>query len=140
MLNKIMLIGHVGQEPEIRYTQDGKPIANLSLATTEKWKSKGGEAQEKTEWHRIVVFGGLAGVVEKYVKKGDKLYIEGKIQTRNWTDNEGVKRYSTEVAVDIKGTLLMLGGKSEPKTQPKKRSRAGTVEEEGTPFDDKIPF
>ena len=97
-LNKVILIGNVGQEPQIRQTQGGSPIANFTLATTERWKDKmSGEQKSKTEWHRIVVFGDLAKVVENYVKKGDKLYIEGSLQTRKWQDNNGLERQTTEI-------------------------------------------
>lgn len=110
-VNKVLLIGNVGKDPEIRHTQDGRPIANLSVATSESWKDKAtGERREKTEWHRVVVFNeGLAKVVEQYVKKGAKLWIEGQLQTRKWTDQSGVEKYSTEVVLNgYGGTLTML--------------------------------
>ena len=99
-LNKAMLIGNVGQDPEIRHMPNGNAVANLSVATSETWKDKNtGDKQEKTEWHRVVVFGNLANIVESYVRKGSKLYIEGKIQTRSW-EQDGAKRYSTEIVAN----------------------------------------
>jgi single-strand DNA-binding protein len=114
-VNKVILVGNVGKDPEIRRTQDGKPIANLSIATSESWRDKNtGERKEKTEWHRVVVFNeGLCKVVEQYVKKGSKLYVEGALQTRKWADQSGVEKYSTEVVLQgFGGTLTMLDGKS----------------------------
>ena len=113
-LNKVMLIGNLGKDPEIRRTQDGKPIANLSIATSESWRDKqSGERREKTEWHRVVIFNeGLAKVAEQYLKKGAKVYIEGQLQTRKWTDQQGVEKYSTEVILqNFNGTLTMLDGR-----------------------------
>lgn len=114
-VNKVILVGNVGKDPEIRRTQDGRPIANLSLATSESWRDKAtGEKKEKTEWHRVVVFSEpLCKVIEQYVKKGSKLYIEGALQTRKWTDNAGVEKYSTEVVLQgYSGSLTMLDGAS----------------------------
>jgi len=113
-VNKVILVGNLGADPEIRRTQDGRPIANLRLATSESWRDKNtGERREKTEWHRIVVFNeGLCKVIEQYVKKGAKLYIEGALQTRKWTDQSGVEKYSTEVVLQgFNSTLTMLDGK-----------------------------
>ena len=111
-VNKVILLGNVGKDPEIRYMQNGDPVANLSIATSESWKNKQGEAQEKTEWHRVVMFGKLAGIVEQYVRKGTHLYVEGKLQTRKWQDQSGQDRYSTEIVVDgFNGQLQMLGGR-----------------------------
>jgi single-strand DNA-binding protein len=112
-VNKVILVGNVGKDPEIRRTQDGRPIANLSLATSETWRDKAtGERKEKTEWHRVVIFSEpLCKVVEQYVKKGSKLYIEGALQTRKWTDQSGVEKYSTEVVLQgFNGSLTMLDG------------------------------
>ncbi|NOT72400.1 MAG: single-stranded DNA-binding protein [Hyphomicrobium sp.] len=112
-VNKVILVGNVGKDPEIRRTQDGRPIANLSLATSETWRDKStGERKEKTEWHRVVIFSEpLCKVVEQYVKKGAKLYIEGALQTRKWTDQSGAEKYSTEVVLQgFGGTLTMLDG------------------------------
>ncbi len=114
-VNKVILVGNVGKDPEIRRTQDGRPIANLSIATSETWRDKNsGERKEKTEWHRVVVFNeGLCKVIEQYVKKGAKLYIEGALQTRKWTDQAGVEKYSTEVVLQgFNSTLTMLDGKA----------------------------
>ncbi|MGQ0457543.1 MAG: single-stranded DNA-binding protein [Hyphomicrobium sp.] len=112
-VNKVILVGNVGKDPEIRRTQDGRPIANLSLATSESWRDKTtGERKEKTEWHRVVIFSEpLCKVVEQYVKKGSKLYVEGALQTRKWTDNSGAEKYSTEVVIQgFNGSLTMLDG------------------------------
>ncbi|MEZ5849589.1 MAG: single-stranded DNA-binding protein [Hyphomicrobiaceae bacterium] len=114
-VNKVILIGNVGADPEIRRTQDGRPIANLRIATSESWRDKGsGERREKTEWHRVVIFSEpLCKVVEQYVRKGAKLYIEGQLQTRKWQDQQGQERYSTEVVVQgFSGSLTMLDGRS----------------------------
>ncbi|MGZ2448267.1 single-strand DNA-binding protein [Rhizobium ruizarguesonis] len=110
-LNKVQLIGNLGADPEIRRTQDGRPIANLRIATSETWRDKNsGERREKTEWHTVVCFNeGLCGVIEQYVKKGDKVYIEGQLQTRKWQDQAGTDRYSTEIVLQaFNGTLTML--------------------------------
>ena len=113
-VNKVILVGNLGKDPEVRHTQDGKPIVNLSLATTESWRDKSsGERKEKTEWHRVVIFNeGIAKVAEQYLKKGSSVYIEGQLQTRKWTDKDGAEKYSTEVVLqNYGGTLTMLGGK-----------------------------
>src|SRR6201991_1123075 len=113
-VNKVILVGNLGKDPEIRRTQDGRPIANLSVATSEQWRDKGtGERKEKTEWHRVVIFSeGLAKVAEQYLKKGAKVYIEGQLQTRKWTDQSGVEKYSTEVVLQgFNSTLTMLDGR-----------------------------
>ena len=114
-VNKVILIGNLGKDPEIRRTQDGRPIANLTVATSETWRDKNtGERKEKTEWHRVVIFNeGLCKVVEQYVKKGSKVYIEGALQTRKWTDQQGVEKYSTEVVLQgFNSVLTMLDGRS----------------------------
>lgn len=110
-VNKVILVGNLGRDPEIRTTQSGGKIVNFSLATSESWKDKqSGERREKTEWHRIVIFSeGLAGIAERYLKKGSKVYIEGSLQTRKWTGNDGVEKYSTEVVLQgFNSTLTML--------------------------------
>ncbi len=107
-VNKVILIGNVGRDPEVRHLDKGVAVANFSFATSESYTAKNGERVTTTEWHNIVVWRGLADVVEKYVKKGDKLYLEGKIRTRAWDDKEGNKRYTTEIYVD---NLDMLGSK-----------------------------
>ena len=112
-VNKVILIGNLGKDPEIRRTQDGRPIANLRIATTESWKDKNsGEKREKTEWHSVVIFSeGLCRVAEQYLKKGAKVYIEGQLQTRKWQDKDGQDRYSTEVVLQsFNHTLTMLDG------------------------------
>lgn len=114
-VNKVILIGNVGRDPEIRHTQNGKPVCNFSVATTETWRDKqSGERREKTEWHNVVVFSeGLIRIIEQYVKKGSKVYIEGALQTRKWQDKSGADRYSTEVVIQgFNGTLHMLDGRS----------------------------
>jgi single-strand DNA-binding protein len=114
-VNKVILIGNLGADPEIKRTQDGRPIANLRIATSETWRDKNsGERKEKTEWHRVVIFNeGLCKVAEQYLKKGAKVYIEGQLQTRKWTDQSGVEKYSTEVVLqNFNSTLTMLDGRS----------------------------
>ncbi len=114
-LNKVTLIGNLGRDPEIRTTQDGTKVANLSVATSEHWKDKNsGERREKTEWHRVVVFNErLAEVAEKYLKKGAKIYLEGALQTRKWTDQSGAEKYTTEIVLQkYRGEIVMLDGKS----------------------------
>lgn len=115
MLNCVTLIGNLGKDPEMRRTQDGRPIANLSIATSESWRDKStGEKKTKTEWHRVVIFSeGLAKVAEQYLKKGAKVYVAGKLQTRKWTDQSGVEKYSTEVVLNgFDAKLVMLDGRS----------------------------
>jgi single-strand DNA-binding protein len=114
-VNKVILVGNLGKDPEIRRTQDGRPIANLSVATSETWRDKAtGERKEKTEWHRVVIFNeGLCKVAEQYLKKGAKVYIEGQLQTRKWTDQSGAEKYSTEVVLQgFNSNLTMLDGRS----------------------------
>jgi single-strand DNA-binding protein len=110
MINKVVLIGNVGQDPEVRHLESGIAVANFTLATNETYKDKNGEKVTQTEWHRVVLWRGLAEVAEKYVKKGELLYIEGRLRTRNWDDKDGVKRYTTEVFADV---MKMLGKKSD---------------------------
>lgn len=122
-VNKVILVGNVGKEPEIRQAKSGGPIANFSIATSEKWTDKStGEHREKTEWHRVVVFGLLAGVVRDYVRKGSTLYVEGALQTRKWTDKDGADRYSTEVVLQgFRAALVLLDGATgarEPEREP----------------------
>jgi single-strand DNA-binding protein len=114
-VNKVILIGNLGKDPEIRRTQDGRPIANLSVATSESWKDKNtGERKEKTEWHRVVIFNeGLCKIAEQYLKKGAKVYLEGQLQTRKWQDKDGNDKYSTEVVLQgFNSSLTMLDGRS----------------------------
>lgn len=114
-INKVILVGNIGRDPEIRTLPDGRKVANLALATSETWRDKAtGEKKEKTEWHRIVIFSeGLVRIVEEYVKKGSKLYLEGALQTRKWTDNAGVERYSTEIVLqNYNSTLTLLDNRN----------------------------
>lgn len=119
MINKVILIGNVGSDPEIRSMQSGDKVANLSLATSERWTDKQtGDKREKTEWHRVVVFGPLVNVVENYVKKGSKLWIEGKLQTRKWTDQSGQDKWTTEVVLQgYNANLTMLDSKGSPSAE-----------------------
>ncbi|EJE9919571.1 single-stranded DNA-binding protein, partial [Salmonella enterica] len=111
-LNKVQLIGHLGQDPEVRYLPNGKAVANLSLATSDTWKDKQtGEPKERTEWHRVVLYEKLADVAGEYLRKGAQVYIEGELRTRKWTDQNGQERYTTEVVVSMQGTMQMLGSR-----------------------------
>lgn len=111
-INKVILIGHLGQDPEIRYMPNGNAVANITLATSETWRDKqSGEQKERTEWHRVVFFGKLAEIVGEYQRKGSQIYIEGRLQTRKWQGQDGQDRYTTEVVVDMGGTMQMLGGR-----------------------------
>lgn len=149
-VNKVILVGNLGKDPEIRYMPNGGAVANVTLATSETWKDKQtGENREKTEWHRVVFFGKLAEIVGEYVKKGSKLYVEGKLQTRKWQDQQGQDRYTTEVVVDIGGTMQMLdsrGGSADfAGSQPASGgSRAPAQQPAAAPvdnsFEDDIPF
>ncbi len=114
-VNKVILVGNLGKDPEVRRMTSGEPVVNLSVATSETWRDKAsGERKEKTEWHRVVIFNeNLAKVAEQYLKKGAKVYLEGALQTRKWTDKDGQDRYSTEVVLNrFNGTLVMLDGRS----------------------------
>jgi single-strand DNA-binding protein len=111
-VNKVILVGNLGQDPEVRYMPNGGAVANMTLATSESWRDKQtGETKEKTEWHRVVLFGKLAEVAGEYLKKGSQVYIEGSLQTRKWQDQGGQERYTTEVVVNVGGTMQMLGGR-----------------------------
>lgn len=139
-INKVILIGNVGRDPEIRSMPNGDRIANLSIATSEKWRDKSsGEQKEKTEWHRVVIFNDhVVKVVESYVKKGSTIYIEGSLHTRKWTDKDGAEKYSTEVVVGkFKGEMTLLGGKPEGE-----RQGGGGSETQRDSYDlnDDIPF
>jgi single-strand DNA-binding protein len=137
-INKVTLIGHVGRAPEIRYTQGGAPVANFSLATNEYWTSNTGERQERTEWHKIVAWGKLAEFCQEYIQKGSYLYVEGKLQTRNYDDRDGIKRYVTEIRA---GEIGLLDRKGTSPEQP-----AGEVPIDSLPAepssmgDDEVPF
>ena len=147
-VNKVILIGNLGSDPEIKRTQDGRPIANLRIATSDTWRDKNtGEKREKTEWHSVVIFNeGLCKVVESYVKKGSKVYIEGQLQTRKWQDQSGNDRYSTEIVLQaFNGTLQILDGfKDGNSTSGDNYAKAsgGTARkpEPQEPLDDEIPF
>ncbi|MFK7863131.1 MAG: single-stranded DNA-binding protein [Pseudohongiellaceae bacterium] len=154
-VNKVILVGNVGNEPEVRYMPNGNAVANVSIATSETWKDKGtGDQQEKTEWHRVVFFNRLAEIVEQYVKKGSKLYLEGRLQTRQW-EQDGVKRYTTEV---VANEMQMLDsrngggmdqgggggfGQSQPQQAPQSAPKAAPSQAAPSNFDnfdDDIPF
>lgn len=134
MINRVTLIGNVGKDPEIKRVGDNN-VANFSLATSETYKDKSGNKQTNTEWHNITIWGKLADVVEKYVKKGDRLYLEGKISYRSYDDKEGVKRYVTDIVCN---SMTMLGGKPEEKTEYEKPTVTETpdapVDDSGLPF------
>ena len=128
-VNKVILVGNLGADPEIRRTQDGRPICNLRIATSENWRDKAtGERREKTEWHRVVIFSEpLCKVAEQYLRKGAKVYIEGQLQTRKWEDQGGQERFSTEIVLQgFNGTMTMLDGRA---------GAAGGMNEETTPYD-----
>ena len=137
-VNKVILIGNLGQDPELRYMPSGDPVASFSMATTDQFKDKDGNQQKKTEWHKIVAFKRLAEICGEYLKKGSSVYIEGRIQTRNWEDKDGVKRYSTEI---IANSMQMLGrkgdtGDSDYVQPPEQNSNSN--KSEGS--DDDLPF
>jgi single-strand DNA-binding protein len=148
-VNKVILIGNVGRDPEPRYMPSGDAMVNLSLATSEQWKDKNGERQEKTEWHRVVIFGKTAEIAAQYLRKGSQVYIEGRLQTRKWTDKEGQERYTTEIVAD---RMQLLGSRGSGADAPIDREAAGSAAPEprpsaprksGTGFDDiddDIPF
>lgn len=111
-VNKVILVGNLGQDPEVRYMPSGGAVANITLATSESWRDKAtGEMKEQTEWHRVVLFGKLAEVAGEYLRKGSQVYIEGQLRTRKWTDQSGAEKYTTEVVVNVGGTMQMLGGR-----------------------------
>ncbi|ELW7420990.1 single-stranded DNA-binding protein [Salmonella enterica] len=157
-LNKVMLIGHLGQDPDVRYLPNGNAVAMLSLATSDTWKDKQtSEQKERTEWHRVVIYGKLAEIAGEYLRKGSQVYIEGELRTRKWTDQSGQERYTTEVVVSMQGTMQMLGsrgnggngqqqGSQGQPQQPAGRSYSGTppkqhpANEPPMDFDDDIPF
>lgn len=137
-VNKVILLGNVGRDPEIRSTQNGTRIANLSIATSENWRDKGsGERKEKTEWHKVVVFNDrLVDVVEKYVRKGSQLYIEGSLQTRQWNDKDGATKYSTEIVLTkFKGEIVLLGSKTAGDAAEPAPRETATAD-----LNDEIPF
>ena len=144
MINKVILVGNLGDEPVIRYTGDGKAIANLRVATSESWTDKEGNKQERTEWHKVSVFDKLAEICKTYLHKGSKVFLEGKLQTRSW-DNNGVQQYTTEVVLSgWNSTLMMLDKKGDP-VEPKKVTEEATEQPKIQPVpaeekEDDIPF
>ncbi len=148
-INKVILVGNLGQEPEVRYMPSGGAVANITLATSESWRDKAtGEQKEKTEWHRVVLFGKLAEVAGEYLRKGSQVYIEGKLATRKWTDQAGVEKYTTEIHVNVGGVMQMLGSRQggdgqqqRPAPQRQQQTqRPAQQEEPPMDFDDDIPF
>ncbi|MEG0869649.1 MAG: single-stranded DNA-binding protein, partial [Hafnia sp.] len=158
-VNKVILVGSVGQDPEVRYMPNGNAVCNLSLATSEQWTDKQtGQKVERTEWHRVSLFGKVAEIAGEYVRKGSQLYVEGKLQTREW-EKDNVKRYTTEIIVDMQGTMQLLGGRPQGDqqggNQPAPRQQAPRPQQQGNnapqqsapqpapdfdSFDDDIPF
>jgi single-strand DNA-binding protein len=131
-INKVILIGNLGKDPELRYTPNSKAVATFSLATTEKWKDKEGQFQEKTEWHNIVAWGKQAEICKEYLKKGSSVYVEGRLQHRSYDDKEGNKKYITEI---VARTVQMLGRKGEAKEEPVSQDlESSAAEEEDLPF------
>lgn len=154
-VNKCIILGNLGNDPEVKYTASGSAIANLTVATSESWNDKAtGEKREAVEWHRVVLFGKLAEVAGEYLRKGSQVYIEGQLRTRKWTDNAGVEKYTTEIVVGMNGVMQMLGGKQEskpqqqsgwgqpqqPKPQQQSKPVPSVAHEPPTDFDDSIPF
>jgi len=156
-VNKVILVGNLGKDPEMRYTADSRAVANLTVATAEQWKDRNtGQNQERTEWHRVVAFGRLAEIMGEYLKKGSQVYIEGKIQTRKWQDQNGQDRYTTEIVANEMQMLGGRGGSAEfgsaaaPTQQrapaPQQQQQAPAPQQESAPssnfdgFDDDIPF
>jgi len=137
-INKVILVGNLGQDPEVRYTPGGATITNISVATSESWKDKNsGQMQEKTEWHRVVFFGKLAEIAGEYLKKGSQVYVEGKLTTRKWQDKQGQDKYTTEVVVDsFSGVMQMLGGKQEggQSNQGGQSNNSQTASQQGYPI------
>lgn len=139
-INKVILVGNLGKDPEVRYTPNGKAVANLTLATSESWKDQSGQIQEKTEWHKVSMFGKLAEIAGEYLRKGSQVYIEGKLQTSKWQDQQGQDRYTTEIVLDpFNGVMQMLGGKggqsnqSEGGFQNQQRPASAPQQNQGQP-------
>jgi single-strand DNA-binding protein len=133
MLNMAQIIGHLGRDPELRYTQEGTAVANLAVATNETWKDKDGEKQERSEWHRVVLFGKVAEIAGEHLKKGSLVYLQGRLQTRKWLTDDGQDRYTTEI---VAARLRMLGGKGDHDA----RTTGGNALAPESHFDDDIPF
>jgi single-strand DNA-binding protein len=147
-VNKVILVGNLGNDPDIRYTAGGAAVANISIATAESWKDKNtGEQQERTEWHRVVFFGRLAEIVGEYLRKGSQVYVEGRLQTRKWQDKEGHDRYTTEI---VANEMQMLGSKSGGSSNYQAPAQSASTQQQSEPptkqagepddFDDDIPF
>ncbi|CAL4324471.1 Single-stranded DNA-binding protein [Buchnera aphidicola (Periphyllus testudinaceus)] len=162
-VNKVILIGYLGQDPDIRYMTNGAAVANINIATSENWKDKNtGEMKEKTEWHKVVLFGKLAEIAGDYLRKGSQVYIEGSLKTRKWTDQNNLDRYTTEIVVNINGSMQMLGNRlnssssvennkknSLKNTHLKKNKHSNSfknvnkkslLDESNIDFEDEIPF
>lgn len=150
-INKVIIVGNLGQDPEVKYMPSGDAVTNISLATSETWKDKAsGQEQEKTEWHRVVFFGKLAEIAGEYLRKGSQVYVEGKLRTRKWQDQSGQDKYTTEIVVDgFDGKMQMLGGKrddsgQQPQQQAPQRQQAPQHQSAPSPglddFDDDLPF
>lgn len=144
-VNKVILVGNLGRDPEVRYMPSGDAIANISVATTDNWKDKNGEKQERTEWHRVAFFGKLAEIVGEYLKKGSQVYVEGRLQTRKWTDKEGHEKYTTEIVADRMQMLGSRSGGAAPSSQseessPPRQSGPPAASSEFNDLDDDIPF
>ncbi|MGH8752151.1 MAG: single-stranded DNA-binding protein [Burkholderiales bacterium] len=143
-VNKVILVGNLGKDPEVRYLPEGAAVANISVATTDTWKDKSGEKQERTEWHRVAFFGKLAEIAGEYLKKGSQVYIEGRLQTRKWQDKEGKDRYTTEIIADKMQMLGSRAGGSEPMSRdmPAKEPAAAKAGGKGgfDDMEDDIPF
>jgi single-strand DNA-binding protein len=147
-VNKVILVGNLGQDPEVKYMPSGGAVANITIATSESWKDKNtGEDKQKTEWHRVVIFGKLAEIAGEYLRKGSQVYIEGQLKTRKWQDQSGQDRYTTEVVVQgFNGVMQILGVKSQggqpqqPAQQPAQQQTKPQYDEPPMNFDDDIPF
>ncbi|MGG5836096.1 single-stranded DNA-binding protein [Huaxiibacter chinensis] len=145
-VNKVILVGNLGGDPEVRYLPNGGAVANITLATSESWRDKAtGEQKEQTEWHRVVLFGKLAEVAGEYLRKGSQVYVEGQLRTRKWTDQAGAEKYTTEIVVNVGGVMQMLGGRqSEAPVSgaAKQQSRKPQQQSNEPPmnFDDDAPY
>ena len=153
-VNRVTILGNLGNDPEVKHTNSGSAIASLTVATSESWNDKAtGEKKENTEWHRVVLFGKLAEVAGEYLRKGSQVYIEGQLRTRKWTDQSGQEKYTTEIVVGMNGVMQMIGGKQEgkpkqsgwgqpqqPKPQQQSKASSSVPHEPPTDFDDSIPF
>ncbi len=138
-VNKVILIGNLGTDPEVRTLESGAKVANFNIATNEVYKDKNGDKQERTEWHRIVMWRGLAEIAEKYLKKGNKIFLEGRLRTRQWEDKDGVTKYTTEVYGD---NMLMLGGKGQDGShgQPQQTNEGASESSQGQDAENDLPF